>query len=128
MVAPPASAAMSVSAPSTVALRDLRKSEFIEYLFKLLPLHRERWVAAVAILGPPPLWILNPVEQIVRRAPPKLQRDERVLFRLEHEDFTARSALSASCGDKELSPRGHEKSRLRSPPCWQRPKLFIMVC
>src|SRR5258706_16277490 len=49
------------------------------------------------------------------------------LFCLEHEDLSTRSALLAPCGDKELSPRGHEKSRLRSPPCWQRPELFIMV-
>src|SRR5258705_4055599 len=50
-----------------------------------------------------------------------------LLFCLEHQDFSARSALLASCGDEELPPRGHEKSGLRAPACWQRPELFIMV-
>src|SRR5258705_11809503 len=67
MLAPPTRPAMSVSAPRIVALRVLRKSFVIEYLVKLLPLLRKRWSPAAAILGPPPLWIINPVEQIVRR-------------------------------------------------------------
>src|ERR1700687_1269687 len=49
------------------------------------------------------------------------------LFRLEHEDFSARPALLAPCGDKKLSPRGHKKSRLRAPARRLRPNLLIMV-